>query len=299
MYRILAVVGILLLPAASAFTVTLDGPDERLPPGLDGIPIALTAEATCDEVRERQILLSQSMLKQVLTVTVSPTTPDGVVASGPTTILIPTDACTDDPQGNASTGPIEYTLSAERDAPGLEELDFGFKAELEGGDLADPLPFSVSGVAIVGYYGAMSFEVPEPIFHVEIGTSHPVEMHMTNFGNAATVVRFSITEDPPEGVTITLPDDVVVGSVAKGQDNEAVAVATARFDTDDIGWVNQMRDFTIVAETWSLDDPSEEGNTGTMSVLFRAREIKGAPAPSPVLAVPLLAAAALFARRRP
>lgn len=290
---------LLMIPGAAAFQVTIDGPEANLQPGLGPGPFTLNATATCQEVYDRQIPVAGVNEESFLHITIESSTGDAagtIEISGPTTILLPTSECLSDPQGSVSTGPVEYGLSASRNAPGLTNIGFTMTAEMEGGDMGEPVSADANGITFVDYYAAAQFEVTEPISTVGVGKDHAIEIQITNFGNSATRVSFSLQDPPQDGLIVTLPEDTIVGSAAKGDDNTATAKGLVNFDPGTRGWINQVVTFTIIAETAADDDPTQEGNTGTMSIALRAREVKGAPAPTALFVAPALVAAALITR---
>lgn len=294
MFRPFPWIVVLLLPTASAFSIELTLPEERLVPVQDVREGTVQVTATCEEVWER----SPPPLESTMFVDIHHTGPDsGIGISGPGTVAMDTSSCTTPLEGTVETT-ATYSFSAFARTPALTPLPVTFTALLAETQFAQEAMTEDSGTLEVEYKGTLDLAVDRPIQVMSVDQEAVFTLTVTNLGNAPTVVHFSLEEDPPAGYRIELPEDTVVPSHVTEHPSVDLPLLAS---VEDIGRreVLPLADFRLVVESWAETEPGLTGPTLTQPFSLRVDDPKGAPAPAPVLVLPILVATALLARRRP
>lgn len=293
--RALLLALLFILPSVAAYEVTYTGPTGIIEPELSSLESTLIVTATCEEVWER----TPPALASFLEIAVNRSaTEDGINIEGPALLTLDTEECTT-PDSSTIETTATYQISSTRNVPAFAPVTLTFDAEMEGGELGEPISDSASDTTEVGFYGAVTVTVDAPIQVVEDGTTATYTFMATNFGNGDATISFEIPEELPNGLIIEVPDDVVVPHGLDGSQNEVEIPMEATFDLDAEGDVLPVADFRMTVKAASSEDSSNVFFEQQQPLTARLNDSKGAPAPTSLLAFLVLAAATILARRRP
>jgi hypothetical protein len=283
---------LLLLLAAVAAPVAAQGP---LPPLLEyhfeqvpSVPIKpeietpsflFSATVRCDAVLQP----SGAVLR------VSFQASSGLVVTGPETVLLDPNACT--PPATSLTVQQGYQIAIPRTAPGLQAIAVVGRAYLEpepptaaaGPGNATPQTFAVTP----DYYSHNQVKVPSKLRQCSPCGHVPVEVEITNFGNARTQYTFTVVNKPSSGWDLHLPDALLLDAQASGK-----AVLEA-------GGHGGEASFQVVVRPSAAADPQKQGDPLTFNFLVRDTSLasRASPAPGALLSGLALVGLALSRRR--
>lgn len=263
--------------------VTVDAPPGPLLPHQPG-PLVVRLEVRCDEA------LARSGSEESFPFSLEFHAPEFIIFTGPTSLLMPSSGCRQDPAGFASTT-ATFQVAPTREAPGLQTIPAVVVVKLPPTvpPSNDPEPEAEFGVS-VGYESLSAVKMATKLMTC---STCDFAINVSNHGNARTTYTFSWGEDGPgEGWKGTLPDPLILDSPNSGTGKPSGEVLVR------VSSGNNEHAFTVVVTAAAADDPTLVGGTLTVNFLARPdgglRDIAG-PAPTLVL----MALALLAARRRP
>jgi hypothetical protein len=217
----------------------------------------------------------------------------GVLFTGPTSLVFPVQDCTTGQPGTTRT--LQVQVGIPRTAPGLQPLAAMAKAVLRPG----PAPGSAASEATApftvtaDYYGVNQVKAEQKLRACSPCRDAPIEMQVTNFGNARTVYTFALATQLPAGWSVTLPGPIALDRAATSRGTTATATLHVT------GGHGQIA-LAVVAKPAAADDPGKAGAPMTLNLQVRDESLlsRAAPAPGPLLPLALLALAAVAVRRR-
>lgn len=272
---VLFVGSLLLAPAGSAQTLTIDGPPsvDGIRPGLGGVDFNLDFNYIFDNAAATVGQLEKGFVQVGVTTSC---TNNQFLITGPGAVLITLEQA----PTITSTAKAGYSVSATRNAPGLQEVRCTVTGTGEALNTAVVNPatntYTHAFNALADFYGAMSVSLSTPIQKAGPQKELPFNLEFNNFGNANTRVKFAIANDAdrPSGDRWrhVLPTDLIIGSAALGGDN--TGAATFQVSTPyKTGWNNVVGNYLLTMNTEALDDSTQKGNTMTASILVRVRGV--------------------------
>lgn len=270
------VAALLLVPGASAgLTLTVDPAQASASPD-EATELTLTVTVDCTSLALR------ATGGQQVPATVQFTAPSYLLVTGPASILIP--QCSE-PALETSVQ-VTYAIGATHDAPGLQEIPVGVRAELPAHP-ADESRDEAELTFTAGYRPL--FQVQSQVPLAKGGGPWTFPLDVTNFGNARS--QFSFSTDAPDGVKINLPEDIVLDTpnVDGGQTDATVIVEVTKAPRG-------QTEIPITISVRSADVPDRQGEPKTINLLVsRGNLFQSIPGPGAPL---VLLALALAARRR-
>jgi uncharacterized repeat protein (TIGR01451 family)/uncharacterized protein (TIGR03382 family) len=286
---------LLATSSVTAFTVEVEPPTERIPPGLGGVDLPVTITITCSEVWER----SPPPANQTVEVRAQPESSDEeIIVAGPDSILIPTKECTT-PNDPDIQHTARFTASATRGATAFQPTLITFNMELQGGEIGEPLNATGTQSVEVEYYSAMALNLINSIVRASSGETVTFELVLTNFGNAATTAQFTLQEPVATGLQVVLPEPIQIAMSTNESPSVATAIITVKLPEGELGWNNELFAIEVAVATWATEDETAKGTDLSASLLIRNRGVQSTPAPTAIMVPLALAAVALVSRRRP
>lgn len=266
---------LLLMPMASAqvtYDLQLEAGtlEDRIRPDVDQVPIDVTWSLSCEPGGTDMATTEETALRFDVTV------PQGIVANGGATVVVPPPDCA----GTPSSGTATFILAATRHAPGLQPLTVLVAGNMTI-DTAVPtsLADSTSTGLEVAYVGLVQATLHSSIQQGTPGTTSDFAMTLTNVGNAASRVVLATDDDG-----FTVPDAPVVAP------GETANVTVGYRHPDSTGYDNSEATGRITV-TPVAEANGEEGTPVTLNVLARTRSDVLAPGPGPWVAIALVATA--------
>ena len=188
-----------------------DLPVEKITPGVEAAPFSFAVGIPCESMNLR--FLEATLLQPDIHVQFEAVTDGSVVVSGLFDMRVPVQPCM---PGDVVWTEHEMVVALAESAPGLVLLPVTIAASMPAG-LLDPASDATLDFQVVGDYVArLQATVASKIFDYDGGIL-PIEVTLTNFGNAPTVVTPTITDRPRAGDhSMMTPDAIVLGVEGSG-----------------------------------------------------------------------------------
>lgn len=217
--------------------------------------------------------------------------PAGTRAFGPNDVRVTDTSCLQNPN-EAASFPFEFTLMADKSAPGLLPRPSTVTATLKGAASPQDAKATQEVEITVAYVPHFLVSTYTRQLHAERGNDVTFDVTLRNSGNADAVFEFTLARPAPWPVTlpeptlvpwqgentVTVPLQVTVGGDAKRMDLDVRVVGTV------------------------VQDPSQTTGTGYLELTVlegSCGDPKGcvAPAPAPFVGLIITALAAAWRRR--
>jgi hypothetical protein len=206
---------VLTAGAAAELVLRADPPTAPLRPGVEAAPVAIHVDIPCEALLARADPAPMTD-GAPLEFRIGQADPN-VLITGSFTIFVPVEPCA---PGSFVTVDHEFTLVLRPDAPGLESLTAEIRAVLSPRHVPEPLVEEEEGSVrfqVVGAYAPqLALRTDEKIVELS-GDGAVLHLDITNFGNAKTIVTFSLGPGSSQpGAAVELPQPAALNSALSG-----------------------------------------------------------------------------------
>lgn len=201
----------------------------------------------------------------------------GLAVTGPVSFPLDLKACDNNPTGTA-TATQRFEVMASGEAEGIVPQPLLFNVTLAAANAASggtpsgqALHAAASTNVSVAYRGLLAATLPTSIFTAAPGTAVPLQIQLTNNGNAPSTVAVTAPQ-PPGDIGIGLPPPVVL---QRGEHRSVTVNLTAG---DHTGLDNRETSLRFTIQPQSASSPPTNGTSLDVTVLLRVRSgANGAP----------------------
>lgn len=199
---------------------------------------------------------------------------------------------------SAATGNIDLSISLRPDAPGLEILTCEVKAQTQGGgggfyqdSVEQSTRFQITGSYVPQLQANVQGKIAQGGPQKEV--NYPITI--TNFGNAKTVIVFTLENGPEGGKWAALaPENLILNSEQSGLKFEEDIIFTVS-TTYKNGWNNEQAGYTLSLQPVAFLDESKVGIPTKVNILTKVRGVY-VPTLEPFIMVGALLGSALLVR---